>query len=294
MKAYEILTLASLKSCHQSAHLFIVLAWNLMTRSASTADLVYNVIAWSGDHIIVSVVGTKSDPRALGPTAKAVYANPTNPAICPYLSFGIHILSHPIESTNGTMIFPATATESNFNNFLKNELINIGFDPSCGFDPTNITAHSTRKGAPSYAVSIPGVSSVISVWLRAGWLLGGVIPLYIQLEEGGDEKVGRVVAGLNPMNATFGTLPARFNITNTDSATAIDWNEIIVNLNLYPKSFRIVIPYLIAAVVHHSAWITNNIPNTHPIFRSRFWTKGLHDILSEYTLRTCIYMYIYR
>ena len=44
----------------------------------------------------------------------------------------------------------------------------------------------------------------------------------------------------------------------------------------YPTSFKTVIPYLIASVIHHLSNSDNvrKIPNDHPIFKTFLWSNG--------------------
>jgi hypothetical protein len=45
-----------------------------------------------------------------------------------------------------------------------------------------------------------------------------------------------------------------------------------------------VIPYLVAAVVHHSTWIADNLNESHPLFLSRCWRQGNQESLKPYVL----------
>ena len=151
-----------------------------------------------------------------------------------------------------------------------------------GLNGSHLTSHCTRKGSTSYVVSLPGLSNVIACWLRAGWQLGGVLPSYLTVEAAGDQTVGRTVCGLPPNGLDFTLLPARFN----DEAV-IEWADIISNYDSYPTDFQHVIPCLVAAVVHHATWISDNLPGNHPIFLSRCWRAGAQVSLRPYVLAPC-------
>lgn len=45
-----------------------------------------------------------------------------------------------------------------------------------------------------------------------------------------------------------------------------------------------MIPYLVAAVVHHSTWIADNLNESHPLFLSRCWRQGNQESLKPYVL----------
>ena len=38
------------------AHLFTILSWNLMTRSVSTSDILFNNLSWENDSLVVKLV----------------------------------------------------------------------------------------------------------------------------------------------------------------------------------------------------------------------------------------------
>ena len=58
----------------------------------------------------------------------------------------------------------------------------------------------------------------------------------------------------------------------------------MANYDLYPVDYKSVIPYLVAAVVHHSVWIAENLPDSHPIFVSRCWRTGAQVSLKPFIL----------
>jgi hypothetical protein len=73
-------------------------------------------------------------------------------------------------------------------------------------------------------------------------------------------------------------LPARFQI-----GSVINWPDIVSNYEQYPVDYKSIIPYLVAAVVHHSDWIAETLPESHPIFVSRCWRAG-----AQVSLKTSI------
>ena len=63
--------------------------------------------------------------------------------------------------------------------------------------------------------------------------------------------------------------------------------DIISNYDSYPNDFRHIIPHLVAAVVFHAAWISDNLPGNHPIFLSRCWRAGAQVTLRPSVLPPC-------
>jgi hypothetical protein len=237
------------------------------------------------DHIIVVIPRHKGDRCGEKPTEKSLYSNPTCPEICPFLVLGIVVLSREIFKQRDSIILGKKLDE-NMNVWLKSLSTATDDDDDngaiAGVNGSHLTSHCTRKGSTSYVVSLPGLSNVIACWLRAGWQLGGVLPKYITVESGGDQTVGRTVSGLPSGELDFTLLPARFV-----PHAIVAWADIVPNYAVYPEDFRNIIPYLVAAVVHHAAWIRDNLPESHPIFISRCWRSGAQITLAASVLAPC-------
>jgi hypothetical protein len=180
-------------------------------------------------------------------------------------------------------LFPSTSEEANFNNWLKTIISGMTDTDQmeAGYNFGRIGSHSTKKGGTTYASSLPGFCSVIAAWLRAGWSLGCVLPAYIHATDGGDQSVGRLLSGLDPSTADLSILPPRFKNADIQS---IKWEELLVDFAKYPQDFKIVVPCLIASVVHHSEYLCKSLPSTHPIFVSRFWRNGAQITLRAQVL----------
>ena len=78
---------------------------------------------------------------------------------------------------------------------------------------TNVTgSHSVRKGSSTYVASGCTVApSMASICNRAGWKMGGTYNEYIKFDNAGDQHLGRVLAGLNPLSIDFSLTPAFFD-----------------------------------------------------------------------------------
>lgn len=82
-----------------------------------------------------------------------------------------------------------------------------------GIKAEDISTHSIRRGSATYAPSGSTAGpSTSSVYLRAGWKLGGVQDRYIHHHHAGDMHVGRIVAGLPADDPNFAILPPFFNL----------------------------------------------------------------------------------
>lgn len=192
------------------SHLFMVLCWNLMGRSASVAALNIGHCGWKDDCLTIEYARSKSDRKghAKGNT-KHIYANPEMPEICPILSLAIYCLCFR-KNVSGKL-FSGGFAEDRFTKALRKLLLLIlGIASLLGVDVEDIGSHSNRKGAISYSLMFVEISAV-QVYLRAGWSLGNVHDRYIFAGAGGDQIVGRTVCGLPTTSVAFSTLPPHFS-----------------------------------------------------------------------------------
>ena len=116
---YRLLSRLAVASSTFYAHGFLVLAWNLMSRAGSTANVKFEHLRWDNDHLIVVIPKHKGDRAGNKlPTEKSVYANPVYPEICAFLVLGILLLSR---EDNGRIesVLLGSKSEENINNWLK-------------------------------------------------------------------------------------------------------------------------------------------------------------------------------
>lgn len=129
-----------------------------------------------------------------------------------------------------------------------------------------------RKGGATYALSFPGGPSAVAVYLRAAWSLGPTQCRYVFAGDGGDQFVGRVLAGLPINSIDFAILPPRF-----DSGFVVSSDELcqfLVNYSRFPNCFRPCLPFLVASLSYHHRWLDENLASTHPLRLSPIWTSG--------------------
>ena len=69
---------------------FLVIQWNLISRSASTAALMFGHFRWEADSLIIELPKHKSDQDGDKIYPKHCFANRSNPAICPILALAVH------------------------------------------------------------------------------------------------------------------------------------------------------------------------------------------------------------
>ena len=80
----------------------------------------------------------------------------------------------------------------------------------------HMNAYGLRKGSATMAVS--GTTSpppISSIARRGEWSMGKVLDVYWHFSEPGDHYLGRILAGLDPTNASFGNLPPHWILNNS-------------------------------------------------------------------------------
>ena len=239
-------------------HLFLILCWNLFSRSVSVSGLRTTHLHWSNDAMVVDYALHKSDQAGDHITPKHVFANVFEPCMCPILALAMHIFCRTYRpgEQDSNKIFSGTPYDI-FSKWLPTAFADLNI--FTGLDSEDFGTHSFRKGVTSFCAGFLGGPSVIAIFLRAGWSLGQVQDRYIQFCEGGDQLAGRIAAGLNfNSGANFAVLPPHF----ADNAlTPEEWLELLPYYNEYPSNFQVVLQYLLASLVYHWDWISETDEN---------------------------------
>lgn len=69
-----------------------------------------------------------------------------------------------------------------------------------------------------------------------------------------------------------------------EEVTEAQWLEMLPNYASYPNSFRCTLPFLLASVVYHNAWLRANLDARHPLFNSRLYTAGYYQKFADKVL----------
>jgi hypothetical protein len=231
------------QSSYIFAHLHFVIHWNLICRSNNVPNMSLNHISWDNDAMQIFLLRMKNDQVGnLADKPINVYANPVNPWICPILSMGIFLAVHPTTGDTGRHhLLTGGSQDSRFEQILirfigddedlHNELIAHGFDLS-RFGIIScvyfIGSHSIRKGGTSYVSASKG---------------------------------------LPRQHRDFMTLPPHFRLVNPVPAKQILQYIYVVFGNL-PQTFLGVAKYALASLVYHSAWLRENLPEGHILFKT--------------------------
>jgi hypothetical protein len=258
------------------AHLYLLLCWNIIGRTSTTAHIHIMNVSWNIDSLTITIPRHKGDQTGQNVMPKHIFANPFVPALCPILAFSIYIFSFGFNANinnNGLKLFDSSSPEDAFSKWLHAKALKNVSAEDLGMAIKDVGTHSLRKGAATYVSSFD-ILSETTVNLRAGWSLGKVISKYIKGTPGADQLVGRLACGLNILNAEeFLILPPHFDDSTIQSWNS--WKEVIADFENYPTSFRKCLEYLIGSLTFHYDWILENLHSRHPLFTSRIWTNGL-------------------
>ena len=96
-----------------------------------------------------------------------------------------------------------------------------------GITPTHrITSHSTRKGAATTLASADCTGGfLVAICRRGDWAITTVLDSYLKCTIGGDQTLGRILAGMDPNGAAFDILPPHF-LTGNDALVQEAMEEI--------------------------------------------------------------------
>lgn len=228
-------------------HCFMILCWNLFSRSNSVAGLRTHHISWAGDALVVDLSKQKADQTGEKITPKHVYANPHQPEICPILSLGLHVFSTSFRSEDDTG--NAQLFMGNFYDVFQSWLpIGVASLMQHGLKPEDFGTHSFRKGIATYAAGFIGGPSILSIFLRAGWSLGQVQDRYITFSDGGDQFCGHVACGLDMTSERFSVLPPHFGSDEAKFLTVERWQQIAPGYDTFPAPFQSALKHLLASV----------------------------------------------
>jgi hypothetical protein len=274
---------------------FLVLQWNLIARTATVASMMMEHIGWEGDALTVSTPKHKGDQEGAKCFARHLYANPSNPAICPVLALAVLIfvrsLRHDPSSTDSTApasyrVFDGPSSNARFSETLQRIIAAVPASDVhlLGGEKKRLGTHSVRKGGVTYSLGKINGPSVVHIFLRAGWSLGNVQDRYVFASAGGDQLTGRVLAGLPFNDASFASLPPHFDKEGTEM---IRWDSILPLYSRLPDTFKQALPHLLASICYHENCLRTLLAATHPLFSSHLFASGVMAALKPHVVTGC-------
>ena len=146
-----------------------------------------------------------------------VYANPLQPNVCPFLAMAIYLFTYPELLSSNSSLFPGNYQYDRFSKSFAKLL--LGFESDLGVlgvEPSDLGTHSTRKGvATSVSAGCTMSPPIVSVCIRAGWVMGGVKDIYLKYEAAGDQFVGRCAACLDLLSSNFAVSPPHWDFSQS-------------------------------------------------------------------------------
>ena len=234
--------------------LYMVMCWNLMSRSRNVTDILLNQLDVKGDAITILFSVTKTNQSGDNIHPRHVYANPLKPEICPVLALGVYLLTTNFSKSKH--LFEGNSQYTRFSDgFRKFLRKNAEFFAQWGNSVDELGTHSFRKGAATFACSGSTHGAHISaVCVRCGWRQPGVQDTYLHFADAGDQLVGRIVAGLPVDCVHFATLPPHFTEHNAEIERAVN----LAFPTLIGKIKMSVLLMCLASLVHHHKFVLEN------------------------------------
>jgi hypothetical protein len=255
-------------------HCYTILCWNLIARSSTVADLLWNNIGWLGDCMTVLYEKGKTNQDGMNKVPWHIYANPKDPLICAVLAMGLKLCTET--DTFGSRpfkLFPSPTTDNSFSFWIRKTADRLAQESavSLSIPAERIGTHSLRKGAATYVNGLNDAPDTDSVKLRMEHRLGGCDFRYIFRGAGNDMLVGRSVSGMDTTSVEMGVLPPHFK-SHVDVSCVISQAIITRATNSLKRAF----PFLVASVIYHWEWLRSNLPENHPFFLSKIYTSGVY------------------
>jgi hypothetical protein len=258
--------------------LFMILCWNLMSRSKNVSGIHFSHLGWSNDALTVLFCVTKTNQSGRNMHPRHVYANPLKPEICPILSLGVYLIANDFDSQQ-TGLFPGGSQYDRFTSSMK--LLHEEFKKY--YDCIRLYGtHSFRKGAATFCCSGSTAGPThASVCNRCGWKMQGVQDTYIVYASSGDQYCGRTACGLPLHSHLFAIVAPRFIVAD-ENAEALVQRGIAVCFPSLGALDNQVKKYCLASVVYHRAWLVQTLPEGHELLKTAlFTTAGLLDSLGR-------------
>jgi len=239
--------------------LYSTLCWNLMCRTENTAMISIEHLAILADSIGVKFSQQKCDKT--GDELPSHYRRMYSGKGCTSVgvALALYLITHPSIEEDGNMLFPGSpgSQKKRFSESLNKLLEQTEmkeFLTCYGLTPKSFGSHSFRKGAATFATSgCTGGPSLISVCIRAGWAVGGVLDRYIKFDARGDAFLGRVLAGFDLSSPQFGSATPHFKDHAVESAML----HAVFPVLLQHSKFTPICMHALACLLHQDDIIFN-------------------------------------
>lgn len=246
--------------------IYMLLCWNLMSRSSNVTRICFDDLDWKDDALTILFCTTKTDQGGDRTYPRHVYANPLKPEICPILALGVYLMLSEF-GADDVKLFGGGNQYSHFSTSFKKWMKRV-LDTLAQWVVTVMEwgTHSFRKGAATFCCSGSSAGAHISaVSNRCAWKQPGVQDTYLIYADAGDQVVGRIVCGLPLDSVNFSILPPFF--THPD-AEVVQRAIGLCFPSLNGKVAKRVLMFCLASVVHHREWLRATVPKDSPLLNT--------------------------
>eukprot|EP00960_Hanusia_phi_P037964 753220-Hanusia_phi.AAC.1 len=265
-----------------AARAFLMLCWNLMSRTKNSNNIQFDHLSWQNDHMRFLFDNEKPrDPPPRPRKVRRVYANPKSPEICPILAMGIYFLS--VEQDE-RLLFAPSPIHKRFWRLLRSIVRPPRGGPARGarssedltkirrlvaqelaarhIRPIALGSDSIQKGSCMYCIRVQSEPPSADALFHGPTPTAQVTDL-----DHGDGFVGRAVAGLPLNTAEFARLPPHFE--------ECDHQDVDKTLQkLFPRcspQLRKVMEHCMASVVYQLDFLKTRLDSQHPLWKSKLF-----------------------
>jgi hypothetical protein len=259
---------------------YLVLTWNLGCRTNNTEGIRLKHLSWVGDALQIEFGVTKTNQEGLRDECRLLFANPTEPSICPILALGTYLLSISTSLNETSPLFFGSSQAQRFHESLATTMKTVYFRNALslfGLVPSDIGAHSIRKGAGTFLTSGSTAGpSMPSVCIRMSWKFGNTQERYLGYTPASDAYCGRILCGLDQNSIKFATLPPHLLVPATLSTTKVTFPSTSSVISL-----ERVRQFCFASLLCHLSFLKDIVPENNKIFHTPFFMNSSHYITSH-------------
>jgi hypothetical protein len=266
---------------------FLLTQWNCMARSINIDCIGWHNMRRGEDSIVVKYDDTKSDKAGEKCSNKNLYSNPNDMYVCWYMALRCYCCIYSVSLAERDFLFIEVLKKigTAADNFCKqlSSLVSKYSDVVDEYVQVHhCNVHGICKGSGTFASSCSTVPPpLVSIALRGEWSLGKVFDIYFKFGATGDHYLGRILAGLNPHDSTFGDLPPHFSCGRENKFVDRGMNGMFGNLTKVHTTTNAILLLCLPSIVHHSDEIDKVIlKNPGHIFGSMYIFSD-RDLLCE-------------
>ena len=259
-----------------------------MKRAENCVDCKITHITIRNDALVFAFAKSKGHQNGeehVGPWH--VYANPEEPHLCVVLALSRYLFTCPQLLKEDASLFQGTSQYNRYSKLFlgvisdnKEELQMLGIEEG------GLGTHSCRKGVATMVAAGCTVSPpIVSICIRAGWVMGGVKDRYLKRESAGDQYVGRCAAGMDQLSKSFTISPPYFDFTSIEeeigrarSKKGIeDWlTARIIDEGELSASSKQIVWTCFASICYHRDYLLRTL-HEECSFRASIFLKDIPD-----------------